>query len=486
MGNQAPVKDTQLPGILPLPCDDAAHWAAVQGLAAKPAIEDLSQLQERVSGYHGDPFVWQAVDRILGMEDSSKFFGQTLPFIIQLALQLPDLRSKLPNGELPILRQGVRRQLRLSRDLVASLLANMFLCTFDKVYEQLPGNEAMPSPSFRGLHVDMCGPELAKLHMFFHYFQRLAEEGCAPRGEIIIDRVVGVALTEDAWLQSSKPLLAMEMAPMRQGFEKAPKLAHADFANMFIGGGVLCGGCVQEEIRFAICPELCASMLVCPCMLEEEAIQILGGEQFSAYKGYGTSLQYGGDHRDPAERLEDGTVLVSILAMDALDYRGRDSSLDAQLSASDLLRDLNKSLAAFAPVDEISHERFPKVATGNWGCGAFGGCAPLKALVQWASASQCGRQLRYFPFEQDFGPELQVLAAKGAEKGLTVGALLSAVWELQRQSAENMEKLKLEEPANADGLPIKKRSRPPDFAEPQETLEAWTVFSEVAKRLDIS
>ncbi|CAE7590716.1 Parg [Symbiodinium natans] len=98
---------------------------------------------------------------------------------------------------------------------------------------------------------------------------------------------------------------------------------HADFANMYLGGGVLVGGCVQEEIRFSICPELCAAMLVCPFMLDHEAIFIVGGEQFSAYSGYGRSLQYAGDFRDPTPKDEDGTVMVAITAMDALDFRGQ-------------------------------------------------------------------------------------------------------------------------------------------------------------------
>lgn len=59
---------------------------------------------------------------------------------------------------------------------------------------------------------------------------------------------------------------------------------HADFANMYLGGGVLSGGCVQEEIRFAICPELLIGVLLCPVMSEAEAIQIVGAEQFSAYE----------------------------------------------------------------------------------------------------------------------------------------------------------------------------------------------------------
>merc|ERR1711988_1213662 len=107
----------------------------------------------------------------------------------------------------------------------------------------------------------------------------------------------------------------MTVVPLGIGFESEEYghgLLHADFANKFIGGGVLSGGCVQEEIRFAICPELCVSMLVCPCMLAEEAIQIIGGEQFSAYSGYGFNLKYAGDHRDPAARAPDGSVHVAV------------------------------------------------------------------------------------------------------------------------------------------------------------------------------
>lgn len=38
------------------------------------------------------------------------------------------------------------------------------------------------------------------------------------------------------------------------------------------------------------------------------------------------------------------------------------------------------------------------VATGNWGCGAFGGNAQLKALLQLMAAAQTGRNVAYFTF----------------------------------------------------------------------------------------
>ena len=47
-----------------------------------------------------------------------------------------------------------------------------------------------------------------------------------------------------------------------------------DFANKKVGGGVLAGGRVQEEIRFCICPELLVSRLVMDHMDPNEAIII--------------------------------------------------------------------------------------------------------------------------------------------------------------------------------------------------------------------
>lgn len=44
----------------------------------------------------------------------------------------------------------------------------------------------------------------------------------------------------------------------------------------YIGGGVLGWGCVQEEIRFIICPELIAACLLTEVLEKNEAIVITG------------------------------------------------------------------------------------------------------------------------------------------------------------------------------------------------------------------
>lgn len=68
-----------------------------------------------------------------------------------------------------------------------------------------------------------------------------------------------------------------------------------DFANKYLGGGVLRTGCVQEEIMFLIKPELFVTCLVVECLNANEAIIVEGAEQYSTYKGYGETFEWFGD-----------------------------------------------------------------------------------------------------------------------------------------------------------------------------------------------
>ena len=62
-------------------------------------------------------------------------------------------------------------------------------------------------------------------------------------------------------------------------------------------------GCwsLQEEIRFAICPELIASRLFTEVLLENEVLMVYGPERFCSYQGYGSSFQCAGDFEDEVE-----------------------------------------------------------------------------------------------------------------------------------------------------------------------------------------
>ncbi|KAK9115349.1 hypothetical protein Syun_022146 [Stephania yunnanensis] len=224
-----------------------------------------------------------------------------------------------------------------------------------------------------------------------------------------------------------------------------------DFANKYLGGGALSRGCVQEEIRFMINPEVIVGMLFLPRMADNEAIEIVGAERFSNYTGYASTFRFSGNHQD--ERPVDcvGRRKTWITAIDALCHPGKrqfgvecilretnkafcgflDHSIDelSQIIAQDAqihkyhfdqVIDVNNegrnslllpesSLAADGPNERVT-EAEPKrnstlewsfqglgpkgnvgIATGNWGCGAFGGDPQLKAVIQWLAASQATR-----------------------------------------------------------------------------------------------
>ena len=58
-----------------------------------------------------------------------------------------------------------------------------------------------------------------------------------------------------------------------------------DFANHYLGGGVLSYGSTQEEILFLTHPQLMASMLVCEVMRDAEAVEVRGALKHSLYSG---------------------------------------------------------------------------------------------------------------------------------------------------------------------------------------------------------
>lgn len=63
-----------------------------------------------------------------------------------------------------------------------------------------------------------------------------------------------------------------------------------------------------------------------------------------------------------------------------------------QWEEAPVMREINKALVGFKSL-EIS-----SVATGNWGCGAFGGDVQLKFLLQWIACSLLKKKMIYCTF----------------------------------------------------------------------------------------
>lgn len=115
-------------------------------------------------------------------------------------------------------------------------------------------------------------------------------------------------------------------------------LLQVDFANKFLGGGVLNYGCVQEEIRFVICPELLVSRLFTEKLEDNECMIIMGCERFSVYTGYASTFQFLRPYVDDTPFDSSKRRKCTIVAIDAEPFRSKSQQFEEDM----LLRELNK------------------------------------------------------------------------------------------------------------------------------------------------
>ena len=105
---------------------------------------------------------------------------------------------------------------------------------------------------------------------------------------------------------------------------------------------------------------------------------------------------------DGPDRCGGGQLAAYVTAIDAMDYRGRRDLL-VQFQPQSVKRELLKAFAGFSLPPEVVGSSPPStLATGNWGAGAFMGDGRLKALIQWAAASEAGLSMCYFPFDDEY------------------------------------------------------------------------------------
>eukprot|EP01065_Artemidia_motanka_P034899 TRINITY_DN4288_c0_g2_i1.p1 TRINITY_DN4288_c0_g2~~TRINITY_DN4288_c0_g2_i1.p1 ORF type:complete len:581 (+),score=112.79 TRINITY_DN4288_c0_g2_i1:218-1744(+) len=359
-----------------------------------------------------------------GSEEGAE--ASVLAVIAKRALRLPDLipdPSDRGLNPLWVMHQFVDSKRCVSREIAASVVANMFFSTFNWTNHMTiaPFNTV----SFQETLSAVFPHEVAKVRMIVEYFRII---GLTPlTGDIHLYRSTS-AVTAEELAVCSAPVTAMRSMAVGVSLERSRELAgrpclEADFANAYIGGGVLSGGCVQEEIRFAVAPENIVSCLLCPCMQDGEAIQIIGARIYSDHSGYGLKLQFRGPAPPPPAHT-DSTDLIAIAAIDALDGRGSKFPVSLQLREDLMLRELCKAHSGYAAHDD----RFPVVATGNWGCGVFGGNHELKAVLQWLAACIRGREVHYYPFDvEHLGPGLEKFTQAAQAAGASVGQVWRAV-----------------------------------------------------------
>uniref|UniRef100_A0A7S1WGI5 poly(ADP-ribose) glycohydrolase n=1 Tax=Alexandrium catenella TaxID=2925 RepID=A0A7S1WGI5_ALECA len=315
---------------------------------------------------------------------------KVMPFAARL---VSGIQALFPDG-LRYLVQKTSGQVFLTRRQCAALIAGSLFGAIPNPELQCKVQpKRLEAPGFDWSFV--LDAEVTKCLCLLCYLAQLADATSDFLEEVVsFARRVLVPIQLEEWRKCDKPL---SRASVNSGtIEDSHGNLQADFANEYLGGGVLQGGNVQEEIRFSVCPECCVGMLFCEKMLWYEAIFIVGAQQFSKYSGYGGSFRFGGPFKEVYRGPKDGRGRVGphIVAFDALVFPGK-----TQYEEPRILRELVKAHAAsLGDLAEDAGERCRCFATGNWGCGVFGGDPQLKALIQWLAASVAGRDIEYYPF----------------------------------------------------------------------------------------
>ena len=254
-----------------------------------------------------------------------------------------------------------------------------------------------------------------------------------------------------------------------------PQRAVIAFANASIGYGA---AGTQEELVFGMRPEACVATLFVPRLAAAETCVVTGARLIGTYTGFGRGVRWAGALAPatpcPCSTLGPGPW-HAIVAMDALEFDADDCERAASGALADipdlawpaLQRELTKAYCGFrrfqgwpprrwrvcaaasgsdkATVgawrlsDDGSAAAEPaggidSVASGPWGCGAFGGHAQSKALVQACAASAAGVTLVYHELDDGAGIGSALAATVGglAKAGVSVGELVARLASIGR------------------------------------------------------
>ncbi|XP_059468704.1 poly(ADP-ribose) glycohydrolase-like isoform X2 [Neocloeon triangulifer] len=311
-------------------------------------------------------------------EMAQRNYQEAEHFLRVVVPKLEELAKEVDFPDQPYLFAGTESTVELTKEQIARILASAFFCTF-------PPNYDFEEFSFKRLYT-LCNnsdSKVSKLQCIFQYFKAVTSDDFQAKKyeKVTFHRICETSAI--GWKNSNKYLTKFEKNDASSMFDCPSDEAQVDFANKHIGGGILGRGCVQEEIKFALCPELIVSRLFCQPLKNNEALIMTGATPYSKGVGYGRQFKYAG----PADTYYNSSKTV--IAIDALNFSGRNSP-DNQYKKDSIDRELLKAYAGF------SRCPLQKIATGNWGGGAFKGDAELKMIIQWLAASMAAKELVYY------------------------------------------------------------------------------------------
>ncbi|XP_021497401.1 poly(ADP-ribose) glycohydrolase isoform X2 [Meriones unguiculatus] len=365
-------------------------------------------------------------DKVLEEAEAQHLYQSILPDMVKIALCLPNICTQ----PLPLLKQKMNHSITMSQEQIASLLANAFFCTFPRRNAKMKSEySTYPDINFNRLFEGRSSRKPEKLKTLFCYFRRVTEK--KPTGLVTFTRQSLEDFPE--WERCEKPLTRLHVTYEGTIEGNGRGMLQVDFANRFVGGGVTGAGLVQEEIRFLINPELIVSRLFTEVLDHNECLIITGTEQYSEYTGYAETYRWARSHEDGSEKDDWQRRCTEIVAIDALHFR---RYLD-QFVPEKMRRELNKAYCGFLRPG-VPSENLSAVATGNWGCGAFGGDARLKALIQILAAAAAERDVVYFTFgDSELMRDIYSMHTFLTERKLNVGKVFKLLLRYYNEECRN-------------------------------------------------
>ncbi|XP_031733657.1 poly(ADP-ribose) glycohydrolase [Anarrhichthys ocellatus] len=338
-------------------------------------------------------------------------FDDILPAMVDLALNAPVLCTMA----IPLLKSRMNHSLTLSQEQIGCLLANAFFCTFPRRNSRKSEYCNYPEINFYRLFEGSSPRKIEKLKTLLCYFRRVTQT--KPTGLVTFTRQT--LTTPPNWESSETLLKRLHITCEGTIEDDGYGMLQVDFANRLVGGGVTGHGLVQEEIRFLINPELIVSRLFTEALEYNECLIVTGTERYSKYSGYAESFKWKDSHKDETARDDWQRRCTEIVAIDALKFR----HFLEQFLPEKMIRELNKAYCGFFRHNADS-KPLSAVATGNWGCGAFGGDTRLKALIQLMAAAEAGRDVAYFTFgDAQLMRDVHEIHTFLTERQVTVGRL---------------------------------------------------------------
>ena len=418
------------------------QWALITTLLnLQRPVDSISSLEDLLSCIQYDLQFTTLRSTLQGIcAKNPNFFDHVWPNMVAAALSLPRL---FPDGELRALQQQIDASISLSREQIASLLVHMFLCSLR------PPKWSKFWANFGIWYNSDSPPVQAYLHCLFDYFTELDQSGKPPHPLETVEFHRQVLQQPPNWSTSTAQFYDGILVTS-VSLEPEPDChVEVSFANRDIGFGV---SGTQEEVKMAMSPEACVAMLITPTLLENETLLIRGARQVGSCQGIGRKVSYCGplepdryqDYRDWKERW--------IITMDAMELDNLEENSDSQpatakcviqeLKRSVLERDLNKAFCGFSGVQphvqqcgdgSMGGATCVSIATGHWGCGAFGGHKQAKAIIQLMVAAEAGKALVYHDVDGEgdeltpFLQELEAFVSLLVETKATVAQLYSAM-----------------------------------------------------------